>query len=84
MIVHAAGESVVDGPAPESTHAVVLMARDEAHLLAEAARLELRGARIVRVVEDQAPFAGQLMALGLPPGRRQDLRRLVSCLPMLR
>lgn len=84
MIVHASDESVIDGPVPDGTHAIVLMVPNEERLHAEAARLEARGVDVVRVIEDQAPYAGALMALGLRPGRKEALRRHVSSLPKLR
>ncbi len=83
MIIHAAGESVTTA-VPDGTYAGALMVRDESHLRAEAARLEARGADCVRIVENQGPYAGQLMALGLRPGRKEVLRKLVSSLPLLR
>lgn len=83
MIVHAAGESVIER-LDDTTHAVVLTARDEAHLRAEADRLEARGVELVRVIEDRAPYAGALMALGIRPGRKEALRRHLSSLPLLR
>ena len=83
MLVHAAGESS-PGNMSDGTYAVVLKARDEVHLAAEADRLERAGVRLVRVHEPDAPYHGSLMSLGLVPGRREDLRRHVSQLPLLR
>ena len=62
----------------------MLAARDEAHLAAEAARLEAAGVPVVRVHEDDAPFCGALMALGLPPARKEKRKRLLSSMPLLR
>jgi hypothetical protein len=83
MIVHAAGESVVE-PLGDATHAIVLMARDELHLALEAERLTARGVDFVRVIEDKPPYAGALMALGLRPGRKEALRSFLRHLPLLR
>jgi hypothetical protein len=83
MIVHAAGESA-GGLVPDGTHAIVLMVPGEPALQRELQRLQMRGCALVAVYEDQAPYAGQLMALGLRPGRKEDLRRHCSSLPMLK
>lgn len=89
QIAHAAGESS-PGNLPSGTHVVVLAARDEAALVALSARLQLAGAAHVRIIEPDAPYGagdgvnGQLMALGLVPGRKELLRRTLSQLPLLR
>ena len=49
-----------------------------------AAFLEGRGVALARVREPDPPYCGQLMALGLRPGRKEDLRRHTSALPLLR
>lgn len=82
-LVHAAGESSPGG-LPEGTSAVVLAVPNETALLFEAERLERLGVPLVRVVEPDAPYCGALMALGLRPGRKEDLRRHLSSLPLLR
>lgn len=75
MVTHAAGET---GPVPEHTRAVVLSVPDEQSLLKEADRLP--EARLGRglIVETEGPYAGQLMAVGLPVhlGRRPELAHL--------
>jgi hypothetical protein len=83
MVCHAAGESS-PGNLPAGTYAIVLSAPDEAALTREADRLEARGVRMVRITEPDAPWNGQLMALGLEPARKEALRRHLSCLPLLR
>ncbi len=80
---HAIGQSV------ETTHSremyvVVLACRDEPHLQHEADRLEREGVALVRVVENEGPYAGQLTAVGLRPGRKGVIGRHVSSLPRLR
>jgi hypothetical protein len=84
MLVHAAGYSSPIGGVPEETHAVVLTARGEAALRAVAARLTLAQAAFVEVREPDAPWCGALMAIGLVPKQKEDLRRLVSSLPLLK
>lgn len=62
----------------------MLSVPDETALLAVAARLERAGVSLVRVVECDAPYDGQLMAVGLAPARKEVVRRYVSSLPLLR
>jgi len=83
QLAHAVGQSLIE-PHPDGMYVVVLAARDEAHLFAEASRLELAGVALSRVVENDGPFAGQLTAVGLRPGRKGVVGRHVSCLPRLR
>ena len=81
MLVHAAGESS-PGNLPSDTYAVVLAVANEAQLAHEADRLEARGVALVRVYEPDRN--NELMAVGLRPGRKEALRRMLSCLPLLR
>lgn len=83
QIAHAAGESS-PGDLPSGTHVVVLTCRDEPELAELARRLTLRGARHVQIYEPDAPHNGALMAIGLTPGRKEDIRQHVSALPLLR
>jgi hypothetical protein len=83
QLVHAAGESSPGNLSP-GTNAVVLTTPDEPALRALAERLEAAGVAFVRVEEPDPPWSGALMALGLRPGRKEDLRRHVSSLPLLR
>lgn len=81
--MHAAGESSPGGLS-ESTHAVVLAVPDEGALRCVAARLELAGVPLRRIVEVDHPFENQLMAIGLEPARKEVVRRYLSSLPLLR
>jgi hypothetical protein len=83
MLIHAAGESS-PGNVKDGTHAGALMVPGEAELLALAQRLEDAGLRPVRIVETDGAHSGQLMAIGLPPGRKAVLRRHLSSLPLLK
>ena len=83
QLAHAVGQSV-NGPHPDDTYVVILACRDELHLALEADRLEGLGVRLTRVREVDGPYAGQLTALGLRPGRKESLRRHLSSLPLLR
>jgi hypothetical protein len=81
--VHAAGESSPGGLLA-GTYAVVLAVPDELTLAREADRLEKAGVELVRIHEPDAPYDGALMALGVLPGRKEDLRRHFACLPLLK
>jgi len=83
QLAHAVGQSV-DGPHPEDTYVVVLAARDEPHLALEAERLDAHAVPLVRVRETDGPYAGQLTAVGLRPGRKGVVGRFVSSLPKLK
>lgn len=83
---HAAGESCapLGRDLPAGTRAVVLAAPDERTLSLLADRLARAGVRHALVVESDAPLAGQLVAIGLRPAPREEVRRHVSSLPLLR
>ncbi len=83
QLVHAAGESS-NGDLAEGTFAVVLAVADQAALSAERARLSLAGVAHVAIHEPDAPYDGALMAIGLRPGPRSQLRRHVAQLPLFR
>lgn len=83
MIAHAAGESS-PGSLPEGTHAIVLSVPDEATLHALLARLTLSGLAWHPVYEPDAPYFGQLMAIGVAPVLRSIGKRTLSSLPKFR
>jgi len=83
QIIHAAGESS-PGNLPEGTYAVSLTARDEVHLSLIAKKLRLAGVEFTMIREPDAPYLGALMALGLHPKRKEEIRRHVSELPKLK
>jgi len=82
-LLHAGGESS-PGNLPSGTHAVVLVVPDESALKAVAARLELARVPCKRIIEDDAPHTGQLMAIGCAPGRKEVVGRYLSSLPLLK
>lgn len=82
-VMHAAGESS-PGDLPSDTHGALLAVPSESALAAQAERLRARGLRVIEIREDRAPYNGQLMALGIPPGRKEDLRRHFGGLATLR
>lgn len=82
---HAAGISArLADELPEHTHAIVKAARDEAHLLEIEARLHAAGVRFITFREPDPPFNGAATAIGICPGPRQPVRKLLSDLPLLR
>ena len=82
-VVHAAGESS-PGNLPEGVRAVCLTTPDEDALKEVADLLARNGVRVRLVVETEGKHAGQLMAVGCRPARREEIRRHVSSLPLLR
>ena len=86
QLVHAAGESAstARGRLPSDTHAVVLGVCDEAELKSVRERLVLACLPHVVIVENDEPWTGQIMALGLEPARREAVRRVLSSLPLLK
>lgn len=83
QIIHASGESSPGG-LEQGTYAVALVARNEVHLRELAVTLAHKGVRFVSIFEPDAPYGGALMAIGIVPGRKEDLRRHLSALPLLR
>ena len=83
QLIHAAGESST-GDLEEGTFAIALSARDEADLLAIADRLSAASIQYTAIREPDAPYDGQLMALGLRPKRRSKLYPFLSSIPLLR
>jgi Peptidyl-tRNA hydrolase PTH2 len=81
QIVHAAGESLKT-PVPPGTFAVVLTAANEDELRRLGDRLRQDGIEHAQIVEDDAPWSGQLMAIGVPPAQRFALRRYFSNFPL--
>jgi hypothetical protein len=83
-LVHAAGESS-PGDLEAGTLAVVLVARDEAHLRQLAARMKAAGVAHVLITEPDAPHFGAAMSIGvIPVSSRKEVRKIVSSLPLLR
>ena len=82
-IAHAAGESS-PGFLPEGTYAVILAARSSAELEELSGRLRRAGIRHNQIRENDPPYLGELMALGLEPAPRSVLKRHLRELPLLR
>lgn len=82
QVAHAAGESSPGNLSP-GTHAIVLAATAE-ELATLEQRLRSASAPHAAIRESDAPYEGQLLAIGLAPAPRNVVRRLVSSLPLLR
>lgn len=83
-MVHAAGESS-PGDLEEGTHAYVLAVPDEQTLREYAARLKRACVSHTVIEEPDPPYCGAAMAIGLAPTtRKEELRRHLSSLPLLR
>ncbi len=78
--IHAAGES---GPVPEHTHAVALTCPDEASLRQLWEKLKANGVRHRAILECDGENAGQLMAIGVTPAPRKELKRFFSALSLV-
>jgi hypothetical protein len=83
MLVHAAGESS-PGTLSKDTFAFVLGVIDEKALVGEAARLLQERVMFVPIFEPDAPYFGQLMAIGIIPARKEVLKRHMRRLPLLK
>ena len=63
---------------------MVCMVPDEPALCAVADQLRKAGIACRVIVETEGAHAHQTMAIGVVPGRKEDLRRHLSSLPLLR
>jgi len=82
--IHAAGESC-DGPLPSGTYAIALSVPDEASLRSLAERLWDSEVPHKVIMEPDAPYNGQAMAIGIfPTTERERVRRVTSSLPLVR
>lgn len=80
MCAHGAGESS-PGNLPDGTYAIVLGAKDEAHLKDIVTRLITNKVPHVLINEPDAPWNNQLMAVGIVPDFKNNLRRYLSDIP---
>lgn len=79
--VHAAGESSPGNLGPD-TYAVVLAVENEAELVALDARLALHG--VARRAIREPTMGNAMTAIGLVPGRKSEVGRWVSSIPLYR
>ncbi len=83
MLIHAAGESSTGDLGP-GTFAIALSVPDEAALIRQFLRLSALGVQLTPIHEPDAPYGGQLMAIGIRPLLRSRIGRLLSELPLLK
>ena len=62
---------------------MICAAENEVDLARIADELDARGLSPVRIHEDRAPYFGQLMSLGIPPGRKEVIGRHFRNMPLL-
>jgi hypothetical protein len=82
QVVHAAGESVRHIVEP-GTYAVVLGAT-ATQLAALEKRLAAAGVHFSAIRENDHPYNGELLAIGIEPRPKIEVRPFVSSLPLLR
>lgn len=82
QICHAAGESS-PGNLPSGTFAVVLSAPKDA-LEALEAKLQLAGLPHRSIRENDPPYSGDLLAIGICPTYKKEVKRFVSALPLVK
>jgi hypothetical protein len=83
MLIHAAGESS-PGSLPPHTYAIALTTKNEEGLNELSYSLFKAGIAHRRIIESDTPYTGQLMAIGIKPGWRSELRKHLSHLRLLR
>ena len=83
QLIHAAGQST-SKRVPEGTFAVALHARDLSELLQIATALKQAKIEYALIVESDAPYTGQAMAIGIEPGDRSKLKKILSRLPLVK
>jgi hypothetical protein len=77
MFIHAAGESS-PGDLPDGVYAIALHADDMAHLFRVACVLARNHIKHKLIIESDAPYEGQLMAIGIAPMEREKIRPLLA------
>ena len=83
QLIHAAGESS-PGNMSSGTYAIALAAKSELQLLALERRLVSQNIPHAAIRESDAPWDGQLMAIGIAPCDRSIVRKEVSQLPLIK
>lgn len=83
QLIHAAGQSITE-PVSEGSYAIALHAKSEQELRSLAERLKAAAIEHTVIVESDAPYAGQAMAIGIRPMDRKALKPLLSSYPLAR
>lgn len=81
--IHAAGESSPGPSLPPDTHAIALSVPDELTLLRLEEQLVAAGVPFKAIREPDAPYFGQLMAIGVVPTAEPHVRKLLRRLPLI-
>jgi nucleotide-binding universal stress UspA family protein len=85
MLVHAAGESFQEPPIRGSpVYAVALAAKGEAELHRLERKLIRADVAHQAIREPDPPFDGALMAIGIRPANRDQLRKFVKKYPLIK
>jgi Peptidyl-tRNA hydrolase PTH2 len=77
QLIHATGQSLIEQHS-RSTYAVALQVPDEAELRALSARLAAGKIAHTLIIEEDPPYAGQAMAIGILPTDRKRLKPFLS------
>lgn len=83
QLIHAAGESS-PGKLPPRTHAYALVTTDEDQLKQIGWELFKNGISHRLIFEPDAPYTGQLMAIGVTPRPRSEVKGYFSALKLLK
>lgn len=85
QLIHAAGYSASRHyeALPPGTFAYALVVPDEAALQDLSIKLKNAEIRHSRITESDAPYNGQLMAIGVRPDIKDKLKKYLSNLPLL-
>ena len=83
QLIHAAGESS-PGSMHSGTFAFALVTKNEQELKDLSWELCKNGIPHKLIFEPDAPYTGQLMSIGVVPGKRRELRKYFSRLPLLK
>lgn len=87
QLLHASGESFAMSKTlwEENIIGVALNAKDETHLRELSDKLHAAGIQFHGIVEQDSPYTGQLMSIGLYPTRDRDaVRKVLSSLPLIK
>lgn len=82
--IHAAGESSPGPSLPPDTHAVALAASSEQELLDLEMKLVQAGIPHRAIREPDAPWCGQLMAIGIEPCKRELVQEYTRAFKLVR
>ena len=84
MLIHAARESSIGLPHNPHEFAIALQCENEDELEELCAGLDYTDIEHIRFIENDAPWTGQLMAIGIRPGPRSKISPHLKNLKALR